>query len=289
MGNWNPRRFTDFLKKMKNVIYCFYEKPLDWHQDYGQVCIERGKDYAESIGADFKVFDKDFFPPIVKEVDNFYKEKGYEHPQWMHFWKCTISSMFFHHEFLDSEYERMLVMAADVYVSKNAENIFEDEELKDGISMIELDGNYREHMRHDINLFYNTKVDKCYYSPLVLSDRETSSLLVNDFISDEEFFRSAESLEYVAEERGALDEEYEMKNPNAPKIVTFMEEHLYAYLFHKLEIKVNSIDRNRWVGGGMYANKNEIPFNMYHFPGGTKELLFDKEHLEELNNKRINI
>ena len=64
---------------MKNVIYCFYEKPLDWHQDYGQVCIERGKEYAESIGADFKVFDKDFFPPIVKEVDNFYKQKRYEH------------------------------------------------------------------------------------------------------------------------------------------------------------------------------------------------------------------
>ena len=274
---------------MKNVIYCFYEKPVDWHQDYGQVCIERGKEYAESIGADFKVFNRDFYPPIVKEIDKFYKKQKYPHAQWLQFWKCTISSMFFHHEFLDSKYERMLVMAADVYVSKNAENIFEDQELKDGISMIELDGNYREHMRHDIDLFFNTKVDRCFYSPLVLSDRKTSSLLVDNFITDEEFYRAAESLWSVGETRGAIGEEYEMKNPDAPKIVTFMEEHLYAYLFHKNNIEVKPIDRAKWVGGGIYAMKNETPFNMYHFPGGTKELLFDKEHLDQLNSKRASL
>ena len=274
---------------MKNVIYCFYEKPVDWHQDYGQVTIERGKEYAESIGADFKVFDRDFYPPIVKEIDKFYKQKRYPHRQWLHFWRCTISSMFFHHEFLDSEYDRMLVMAADVYISKNAENIFEDRELEDGISMIPLDGEYENHMKHDINLFYNTKVDHCFYSPLVLSDRKTSSLLVDNFITDEEFYRAAESLLYVEEKRGEIAEKYEMENPDAPKIVTFMEEHLYAYLFHKNNIEVNAIDRMKWVGGGKYANENDIPFSMYHFPGGTKELLFDKEHLEELNSKRANI
>ena len=289
MGNWNPRRFTDFFKKMKNVIYCFYEKPVDWNDDYGHITISRGKEYAESIGADFKLFDRDFYPPIVEQIDRLYKQKRYPHRQWLHFWKCTISTMFFHHEFLNSEYERMLVMAADVYVSENAENIFEDRELEDGISMIKLDGEYEEHMKHDINLFYNTKVDHCYYSPLLLSDRKTSSLLVDNFITDEEFYRAAESLEYVAEKRGQIHEEYEMENPDAPKIASLMEEHLYAYLFHKLDIKVNPIDRATWVGGGMDANKNDIPFSMYHFPGGTKEFLFDKEHLDQLNSKGANI
>ncbi len=177
----------------------------------------------------------------------------------------------------------------NLYISKNAENIFEDRELENGISMVPLDGEYENHMKHDIDLFFNTKVDHCFYSPLVLSDREASSLLVDNFITDEEFYRAAESLEYVAEKRGQIHEEYEMENPDAPKIASFMEEHLYAYLFHKLNIKVNPIDRAMWVGGGMDANKNDIPFSMYHFPGGTKELLFDKEHLDQLNSKRGNL
>jgi len=288
VGYWNPRRFASFLKKMKNIIYCFYEKPVDWHDDYGQVTLPRMKEYAASIDADFKTVNSDFFPPIVKKVDEVFKQKKYPHRQWLQFWKCTISSMFLHHEFLDSEYERMLVIAADVYVSENAGNIFEDRKLKDGISMIPLDGEYENHMKHDINLFFNTEVDNCYYSPLVLSDRKTSSLLVDNFITDEEFFRAAESLWYIEEDHGAIHEEYKMENPDAPEIVTFMEEHLYAYLFHKLNVKVNPIDRRTWVGGGMDANKNDIPFSMYHFPGGTKELLFDKEHLDELNSKRAN-
>jgi hypothetical protein len=274
---------------MKNVIYCFYEKPVDWHKDYARITLERAKEYAESIGADFKVFDRNFYPPIVKEVDKFYKQKRYPHRQWLHFWRCTISSMFFHHEFLDSEYERMLVMDADVYISENAENIFEDRDIEDGISMIPLDGEYENNMKYDIDLFFNAKVDRCFYGPLVLSDRKTSSLLVDNFITDEEFFRAAESLWYVEEKRGSVVEKYEMENPDAPKIVTFMEEHLYSYLFHKNNIEANAIDRARWMGSGMYANKNDIPFNMYHFPGGTKELLFDKEHLDQLNSKRAGL
>jgi len=274
---------------MKNVIYCFYEKPVDWHKDYARITLERAKEYAESIGADFKVFDRNFYPPIVKEVDKFYKQKRYPHRQWLHFWRCTISSMFFHHEFLDSEYERMLVMDADVYISENAENIFEDRDIEDGISMIPLDGEYENNMKHDIDLFFNTKVDHCFYGPLVLSDRKTSSLLVDNFITDEEFFRAAESLLYVEEKRGSVVEKYEMENPDAPKIVTFMEEHLYSYLFHKNNIEANAIDRARWMGSGMYAMENEIPFNMYHYPGGTKELLFDKGHLDQLNSKRASL
>ena len=108
------------------------------------------------------------------------------------------------------------------------------------------------------------------------------------FWATEEFFRAAESLWYVEEKRGSVVEKYEMENPDAPKIVTFMEEHLYSYLFHKNNIEANAIDRARWMGSGMYAMENEIPFSMYHYPGGAKELLFDKEHINQLNSKRAN-
>ena len=293
MGHWNPRRLTGFPKKMKNVIYCFYEKPVDWHDDYGQVTLPRMKEYAASIDADFKTITSDFFPPIVKKVDKIFKEKEYPHHQWLHFWNCTVSSMFLHYELLDSQYERMLVLAADVYVAKHAENIFEDEELKTGVSMICLnDSRYGKHMKHDINLFFNTQVDNCYYSPIVMSDRAGSLLVVDNFISDEEFLRAAESLNYVEEPRGEVSEVYTMENPNAPEIATFMEEHLYSYLFHKGNIKVNSIDRSKWMRGILDLSNptgvNQVS-NMYHFAGPNKKYLFDSKVLDTIDNGDINL
>ena len=272
---------------MKNIIYCFYEKPVDWEDDYGLISLPRMKEYAEKINADFKVVNfENLYPPIVEKVDKIFKEKKYPHKQWLHFWKCTVSSMFLNHEFLNSKYERMAVLDADIYIAKHAKNIFEDQELKVGMSMIEL-GNtqYKKNMQHDINLFYGTEVDRCYYSPILVSDRESSSYLVENFVSDEEFLKAAESLWYVDEPRGRVNDECVMENKKAPKIAAFMEQNLYTYIFHKLNIKINPIDRLEWDAGAEHIKNydNYRRASMYHFAGPMKKLFFDEKALKAID------
>ena len=272
---------------MKNIIYTFYEAPVDWEDDYGRVSLPRMREYAEKINADFKVVNfENLYPPIVKKVDKIFKEKKYPHQQWLHFWKCTVSSMFLHHEFLNSKYERMTVLDADIYITKHAKNIFEDQELKVGVSMLELDDTpYKKHMQHDINLFYGTEVEKCYYSPILVSDRESSSHLVENFLSDEEFLKAAESLWYVDEPRGMVNNEYVMENKKAPRIAAFMEQNLYTYIFHKLNMKVNPIDRTKWLLGARYVKDDDHNHraSMYHFPGPMKKLFFDEETIKAID------
>ena len=62
-----------------------------------------------------------------------------------------------------------------------------------------------------------------------------------------------------------------------------MEQNLYTYVFHKLNIKINAIDRSKWLRGAKYVKNINHRVSMYHFPGPMKKLFFDKETLKAID------
>jgi len=267
---------------MKNVIYCVYEKPLDWHGDYGPISLPRIEEYASCVGADFKVLNNDFLPPIIREIKAEFVDKGLDQP--INFFCLAMSKMWLHHELIKSDYERMLVLDADIYVTKNAENIFEDKNYENGLTMQKLGVKYADKIRHDIKLYYDEEVDNCYYGPIVISDRSTSSHIVNNFLPDKYFLKAAESMKYYGEERGNTGDDYEMKNPKAPKVHSITEEHLNACLLKKAGVSVNEINPRKWLGGMRRFGEPDYRPHMYHLAGGDKKYFFDKEVLNKMDS-----
>jgi hypothetical protein len=258
-----------------------YETPVDWHGDYGKVTLPRMQEYASRVGADFQHVDLSFCPPVIQSIKE--KYKNHEYKQKVLFWCCTVGRMFLHHEFLKTDYERMLILDADILVRRDAENIFEEESYKSGISMVRLFGYYDKHIKHDIKLVYNEQVDKTYYGPMLLSDKDTSRKLVENFFEDEVFYKTIEtSLKYENEKRGSVGEDFEMENPNAPKIGAMMEEHLYPYLFKRAEVYPNEIFTIKWLEGpphpdNPWRTEDTMNANMWHFAGPDKKFLSEED------------
>ena len=51
----------------KNIIYSFYEPPLNWGEDYGKITLPTIESYAKKVGADFEIIS--YFASIKHDVE----------------------------------------------------------------------------------------------------------------------------------------------------------------------------------------------------------------------------
>ena len=276
----------------KNIIYSFYEPPLNWGEDYGKITLPTIESYAKKVGADFEIITPQDFPPLFKDIKEEYKNyevSGVKQEDYIHYWCCSTSRLFLHKRFLESSYDRMLIIDADVYFPENSINIFAHPDFAQGWCMQALDGSYFASIKHDVELVFGTKVDKAVYGPFCLSDRPASQLLVKNFPSDEDFRKAISYVKYSNEERDSYNPNWVMKNPEAPRMFMVHDEHLYAYILNKANLnftpirlgsrEVTTIQNRRIICG---TSDEILPSLCYHFAGPEKIKLQDASFLKEL-------